>query len=458
MLISLQMLLVTFLVWVALCVSHPLNDKTHHHPPVFDGTDKTLPENSGEDHSVTEQIEEINQDSGYLDKLFESDIKLTPQDYSRVDTSPTGDAEGADVQVASIERAEKRKAVRTRRKIWPSRIIPVVNYVDEARANVLEAMREIQKVSCVRFKDREDGDKHWVKIIKKNGCWSYIGREYNKPGAQELSIGDGCNTKGIIIHELMHALGFWHEQSRTDRDNYIAVMWENIKAGQERNFNRYPTQEVDYAGGMYDFQSIMHYGNYLFSKNRKMTMVALKNRNMLFGQQLRLSKTDILQLNAVYDCKTPSGGWSSWTDWGPCDRRCTMRRERFCAAKDRKKCPGVDSDGIQGQTKRCETAECNIPLNGHWGRWAAWSACSKTCDEGYQTRSRLCNDPPPQFNGNICEGVLVQVQMCKGNRPKCTSSSKVTNSGNWRKRTRTRLLENEKINSSNTMYKVLPDT
>ena len=64
-------------------------------------------------------------------------------------------------------------------------------------------------------------------------CWSNIGREYNVPGAQELSIGEGCNTKGIITHELMHALGFWHEQSRTDRDKYIAVLWENIKNGNK---------------------------------------------------------------------------------------------------------------------------------------------------------------------------------------------------------------------------------
>lgn len=75
-------------------------------------------------------------------------------------------------------------------------------------------------------------------------------------------------------------------------------------SGQQRNFNKYPTEEVDYAGGMYDIESIMHYGNYLFSKNRKMTMVALKNPTLLFGQKLRLSKTDILQLNAVYDCKS----------------------------------------------------------------------------------------------------------------------------------------------------------
>ena len=68
-----------------------------------------------------------------MDKLFESDIKLTPEDHDRVDTSQTGDAEGADVEVQSIERGEKRKAIRTRRKIWPSRRIPVTLTVCELK-------------------------------------------------------------------------------------------------------------------------------------------------------------------------------------------------------------------------------------------------------------------------------------------------------------------------------------
>ena len=50
-------------------------------------------------------------------------------------------------------------------------------------------------------------------------------------GAQTLSIGRGCEYDGVIIHEIMHALGFYHEQSRSDRDDFVEIMWENIKAG-----------------------------------------------------------------------------------------------------------------------------------------------------------------------------------------------------------------------------------
>ena len=63
-------------------------------------------------------------ESGEEDKLFETDIMLTPHDHDRVDTSPTGHEHGADVDVDSIQ-GQKRKAIRTRRKLWPSRIVPV---------------------------------------------------------------------------------------------------------------------------------------------------------------------------------------------------------------------------------------------------------------------------------------------------------------------------------------------
>lgn len=48
---------------------------------------------------------------------------------------------------------------------------------------------------------------------------------------QDVSIGNRCNSKGIIVHELLHALGFWHEQSRPDRNKYVEILWQNIRGG-----------------------------------------------------------------------------------------------------------------------------------------------------------------------------------------------------------------------------------
>lgn len=50
-------------------------------------------------------------------------------------------------------------------------------------------------------------------------------------GRQIVSIGRGCEYKGIVQHEILHALGRVHEQSRLDRDNYVTINRQNIKKG-----------------------------------------------------------------------------------------------------------------------------------------------------------------------------------------------------------------------------------
>ena len=61
-------------------------------------------------------------------------------------------------------------------------------------------------------------------------CWSYVGR--TSYVAQEISIGSGCEYKGVVMHELLHALGFYHEQSRYDRDDFVKILFENVQAGK----------------------------------------------------------------------------------------------------------------------------------------------------------------------------------------------------------------------------------
>ena len=75
------------------------------------------------------------------------------------------------------------------------------------------------------------------KFIYKTGlfhlncsCWSFIGKG---GGMQPLSLGDGCWSTGTVQHEFMHALGFVHEQSRPDRDQYVKINYTNIDPGNE---------------------------------------------------------------------------------------------------------------------------------------------------------------------------------------------------------------------------------
>nr|XP_006813440.1 PREDICTED: blastula protease 10-like [Saccoglossus kowalevskii] len=77
--------------------------------------------------------------------------------------------------------------------------------------------------TCIRFPPYNSGAGHSDRISfkKDNGCYLYVGRTGN--GAQDISIGYGCAYKGTIAHKIGHAIGFWHEQSRTDRDDYVTV-------------------------------------------------------------------------------------------------------------------------------------------------------------------------------------------------------------------------------------------
>ena len=75
-----------------------------------------------------------------------------------------------------------------------------------------------------------------ITVVPIRSCFSLVGRDYYTKGSQVISIGHGCLSNATILHEIMHALGFWHEQSRPDRDKYVEVFWENIMPGKFNPF------------------------------------------------------------------------------------------------------------------------------------------------------------------------------------------------------------------------------
>ena len=68
---------------------------------------------------------------------------------------------------------------------------------------------------------------------------------------------------GTVAHELGHAVGFYHEQSRPDRDDYVMVHLENVISGYENNFNKFPVSHVTTGDVGYDVGSVMHFGPYV---------------------------------------------------------------------------------------------------------------------------------------------------------------------------------------------------
>ena len=66
--------------------------------------------------------------------------------------------------------------------------------------------------------------------------------------------------KRVILHEIGHTIGLFHEQTRPDRDQYVTILWDEVQENEHDQFEIRTEQEVDTRGVSYDYQSIMHYG------------------------------------------------------------------------------------------------------------------------------------------------------------------------------------------------------
>ncbi|XP_053603288.1 tolloid-like protein 1 [Plodia interpunctella] len=222
-----------------------------------------------------------------------------------------------------------RAATNRKERIWDNGVIPYEidgNFSGAHKSLFKQAMRHWENFTCVKFVER-DPDMHKDYIVfteRPCGCCSFVGKRGG--GAQAISIGKNCDKFGIVVHELGHVVGFWHEHTRPDRDRHVQIIRDNIMTGQEYNFNKLTEEEVNSLGQTYDYGSIMHYATNTFSKGTFLdTILPLefdgKTRPRI-GQRDKLSASDIAQTNLLYKCakcgRTLLGnsGWFNSPGWG----------------------------------------------------------------------------------------------------------------------------------------------
>ncbi len=162
---------------------------------------------------------------------------------------------------------------------------------------VLDAIAHWEKHTPIRFIERTsaNGNQYQNYLVFRDlgGSWSSVGM---RGGEQPLSLGRNAHV-GTAIHEIGHAVGLWHEQSRIDRDDFVVVLTENIRADMVSQFEQRLQDGLDL--GNYDYESVMHYSRTAFSKNGQDT-IRPKKEGQHIGQRERLSAGDIAAVKALY--------------------------------------------------------------------------------------------------------------------------------------------------------------
>ncbi|XP_046836940.1 seminal metalloprotease 1-like [Vespa crabro] len=207
-----------------------------------------------------------------------------------------------DIMLSPNNKISGRNGILDTATRWPNGIIPY--YIEEEDFDrsdikvIKSGIKEYHNKTCLRFRPYKESDTDYVRIQgNRSGCWSMVGR-HGKGQVLNLQVG-GCVRHGVVVHELMHALGFYHQQSAANRDEWVVIHWDNIKPGKEHNFKKYDQDTVTDFGYPYDYSSVMHYSAHAFSANGQETITP-KVEDAKIGQRNGLSKIDVSKLQAMY--------------------------------------------------------------------------------------------------------------------------------------------------------------
>ncbi|XP_039256616.2 uncharacterized protein LOC120333286 isoform X2 [Styela clava] len=261
------------------------------------------------------------------------------------------------------------------------------------------------KKSCIDLIHWTD-ENDYLNVVETVNCASAVGRGF---GSQMLELGVGCGIRATIQHELMHAFGFDHEQSRPDRDLHVTIHPENIEPYYLHNFDKLEERKVLDLGTEYEKRSGLHYGSDDFGINGATSMTFKPGEEVIITrtEERLLTEEDFRELNILYRCKLESdgpvvGSWKQWASWSECSVSCLkgyQTRSRDCYDPS-----GVKVGNCEGGTfeyRDCDSGECPPP-DGIYDEWTEWGTCGRECGIGEKRRYRSC----PLKYKNGCKGVF----------------------------------------------------
>ena len=184
--------------------------------------------------------------------------------------------------------------------------------LESEKAEIARMVLEFRNKTCIRLQERKE-ESDWIHInTDRMGCASKVGRQ----GGMQTIRASACLGEnggfGLLVHEVMHSLGLYHQHSRSDRDDYITVNTTEIDRVQKEDFIHRDKYKKEYEicseckrFGDYDISSIMHYPAHLGIKNR--TIITPKpgvcdDDNCNMGQRMELSVGDVNDIQHLYDC------------------------------------------------------------------------------------------------------------------------------------------------------------
>lgn len=129
----------------------------------------------------------------------------------------------------------------------------------------------------MRFIPKTANDPLFVSIVNNNtGCYSYIGRQQNNMyNLINLQTPQCLMAVGTPVHEMMHALGFYHEFVRPDRDDWITInrsaLLPELQTDEiyDNNFGKLRPEDGQTYNITYNYGSVMHYSRYAGAASRQ---------------------------------------------------------------------------------------------------------------------------------------------------------------------------------------------